>query len=112
MFKKLSNYSIDKWHLLVRTIVFGVLTYCILYFVTPIAFWLIFGEGEKSTEVANLAITTVCWTLSAGLFLFPIIVQRFIANYNKGRFSKAKDYMIIAAFVLLLSVYITYKQTG
>ncbi len=112
MLKKLSNFSIDTWHLVVRTFFFGVMTVIILYYVAPITFWLIFGEGAISTQVARLPITTFCWTLFAPLFLFPIIVQRFIANYNKGRFSKAKDYLIVAPLVLFLSIIITYMQTG
>jgi hypothetical protein len=112
MLKKLLSCSVDYWHLLLRLVVFGVLTYFILYFITPIVFWLTFGEGANATKVASLTITTIIWTISATLLLYPMIFQRLMNHYNNGRFSKAKDYLIIAVFVLLLSVLITYIQTG
>ena len=111
MFKKLLACSVDFWHLVLRLIVFGVLTYFILYFVTPIVFWVIFGESARSTEVASLTIATIIWTVSGTLLLYPIIFQRLITHYKNGRFSKSKDYLIVAVFVLLLSAFITYIQT-
>jgi hypothetical protein len=112
MFEKLSNIDTDIYHLTTRLIAFALLTFAIYYLVTPLVFWAIFGEGATSTQVANLTITKVCWTLSATLILFPIMGQRFLANYKKGRLSKAKDYLYVAAFVLMLSGLITYLQIG
>lgn len=112
MFKKLSNIDTDFWHLIFRAITFGLLTFCILYFVTPIAFLAIYGEGASSTQIENLPITKVCWAFSAVIILLPVIGQRFIANYKKGQLSKAKDYLFIALFVIILSGLIACYQTN
>ncbi len=110
MFKKLSNVNTDRSHLTNRGIIFGLLTLAILYVITPILFFMVFGAGATSTDITNLPITKVCWALSPTLIIFPIIGRRLISNIRGGQLAKAKNYLYVGAIVFVLSGIMSYVQ--
>lgn len=112
MMKEIFKADTDFWHLIFRTIAFGVLTFVIMFVLFPLNFMLMFGAGVSADKLANTPLAKMLWLISGFIVLTPFAMFRVRANYKKGELSKAKDYVIviILTFVLSIIFYILYNQ--
>ena len=103
MLKAIFKTDIKFRHLLLRLLLFGVLTSIIMYLLFPIFFWSMYGEGASASKISNTIFVKVSWFLSACILLTPITITKILTYWKKGELEKAKEYVFISMFIFGLS---------